>query len=717
MIIFQNFQLCLLLVGTNAFTPLKKHHHLHPNSRSSSASGSSRRDILSCSSTAAAAAAIEDAPSTTASSRSGTSSSSSSSSDIVVLPGQSFRETSVGELSVVSFNMLAPFYHSLGVDDWQERERFATQDRLTRVPLAVQMAQQANADILCLQEVEGGPEHEPMLKELLAKSYDCVDGSTTTSTPGYDSMLWSPLLPNREGDVVGLCIAWRSQKHRLVASDCYKRGMMGQFAETIDADSGTTTTTADGGASASATTGMFAIANVHLPARPSNVMGRLIAMSRTVQKLAAYDPPRRGASPLDGLLVVAGDFNCDQNSVTARLLTTGRSPFGNVRDRNYKANISKVSASKMTHAYRFQDVYDAEEDLRKDYASVTVSLSGRGPGCMDHLFFAQMAKAPPKQQAKPKPINKNERPTAKRRARRTKASRMRARDVGGPNNHISTAVRIESVLATVFKNGTDEDALVKNTQRLETINSGLPNVPAGFPSDHIPIGALFVANPDFQKSAEEDTKSPEEEEKDSINGDAPARQQQQDRSGGVSQTVKRRRENGLQSMSIRRRHNTVLRYVADWLQSRGAQDMVRDQPLYKNPFCQGVDGLKQKSRAPDLMCRLGKDEDSPNNSSSSTLVLIEVTVTAQPDAVRTQKLQKYSDLPALLLSSPAVMKAGLQVVETPLVLVLDELGRIPDETRHDIEVLAALMTDTPEDAKQEAQRFCNRLQAMFTELG
>ncbi len=50
------------------------------------------------------------------------------------------------------------------------------------------------------------------------------------------------------------------------------------------------------------------------------------------------------------------------------------------------------------------------------------------------------------------------------------------------------------------------------------------------------------------------------------------------------------------------------------------------------------------------------------------------------------------------------MKAGLQLVETPLVLlVLDELGRISDETRHDIEVFAALMADTPEDAKQEAQ--------------
>jgi hypothetical protein len=69
----------------------------------------------------------------------------------------------------------------------------------------------------------------------------------------------------------------------------------------------------------------FCVSNVHLPARPSNVMGRLKSMSHTIQKMARLDPRVR-KSPLDGLCVVAGDFNCDQNSVTAKLLTTGYSP-------------------------------------------------------------------------------------------------------------------------------------------------------------------------------------------------------------------------------------------------------------------------------------------------------------------------------------------------------------------------------------------------------
>jgi hypothetical protein len=125
----------------------------------------------------------------------------------IVTPNQSFRETKQGELSVVTFNMLAPFYNSLAIDDWQQREAFAKEDRATRVPLAVQMAKQANGDILCLQEVEGGPELEPILATLLAEPYG--------DTRGYDSFLWAPLMPKRIGDVVGLCVAWRSQRHRV----------------------------------------------------------------------------------------------------------------------------------------------------------------------------------------------------------------------------------------------------------------------------------------------------------------------------------------------------------------------------------------------------------------------------------------------------------------------------------------------------------------------
>jgi hypothetical protein len=72
--------------------------------------------------------------------------------------------------------------------------------------------------------------------------------------------------------------------------------------------------------------------------------------------------PDRRQSPLDGLMMVVGDFNCDSNSVTARLLTTGKSPYGNLKDRNYKANVSKASASQMRYGYRFQNVYDHHAD-------------------------------------------------------------------------------------------------------------------------------------------------------------------------------------------------------------------------------------------------------------------------------------------------------------------------------------------------------------------
>jgi hypothetical protein len=34
------------------------------------------------------------------------------------------RGRSQGELGVVTFNMLAPFYNSLAIDDWQQRKVF-----------------------------------------------------------------------------------------------------------------------------------------------------------------------------------------------------------------------------------------------------------------------------------------------------------------------------------------------------------------------------------------------------------------------------------------------------------------------------------------------------------------------------------------------------------------------------------------------------------------
>lgn len=126
----------------------------------------------------------------------------------IVYPGSSFRKTRDGELSIVSFNMLAPFYHSLAIDDFQERENFVDEDRNVRVPMAIKAVKQTNADVLCLQEVEGGPDYESNLRKLLSEP-------VSDTIEGYDAMFWVPLLPNRQGEIVGLCVAWRSQKHRV----------------------------------------------------------------------------------------------------------------------------------------------------------------------------------------------------------------------------------------------------------------------------------------------------------------------------------------------------------------------------------------------------------------------------------------------------------------------------------------------------------------------
>ena len=593
----------------------------------------------------------------------------------VVPPNGSFRNTQLGEVSIASFNMLAPFYNSLAIDDWKKREIFLSKDRAERVPLSIQMAKQTNADILCLQEVEGMDQEEQFRKWL--KEPIQANGETIS---GYDSLLWTSLLPNRPGDVVGLCVAWRSDKHKLLASDCFKRGMIVQMAEV---ETGAT----------------IALANVHLPAKPSNILGRLKTMSRTITKLACYDAPKRH-SPLDGLLVVCGDFNCDADSVASRLLTTGRSPYGNLRDRNYKANVSKASAAQMRHGYQFQDVY---EHCRNEIAPVTVSLHGRGPGCMDQLFFAQFDKAPKNQQqrlASNKDLIKiTKAKKGKRKSRRQKAIQVRSRERRSSSrrqNSIVTRVKVDTLLATVMEN--DE-------RRLELINRGLPNLEAGFPSDHIPIGAMFVPNPDYQERKSICV----EQALDSVNGSSePQANSVVPREiGGVTTPVRRRREHAAQSISVRRRHNAVLRCVADWLEQLGASDMVRDQPLYKNPIVQGVDGLKKKSRAPDLICRLG-----------SALVVVEVTVSTKPDEVRKQKLQKYSDLGSLLPTSPIVSEAGWKVSEDPFVIVLDTDGRIPDDTKQDILNLAALSMSTSiddETAQNTAKQFCNYMQAMFSE--
>jgi hypothetical protein len=112
----------------------------------------------------------------------------------------------MGEVSIVTMNILAPFYNALAVENWDDRMDFLKKDRTERVPLAINMAKQHNADILCLQEVEGGTDElESVLKHLLAEPLTVDDGNHKLE--GYDMFLWSSLLPNRADNVVGDCVS------------------------------------------------------------------------------------------------------------------------------------------------------------------------------------------------------------------------------------------------------------------------------------------------------------------------------------------------------------------------------------------------------------------------------------------------------------------------------------------------------------------------------
>ena len=484
-------------------------------------------------------------------------------------------------------NLLAPFYNSLGLPQKTttdyERWEFLNNDRTKRVPVAIQMAKNTNADVLCLQEIEGGKLGEAGasegqeftlrddIREWLAESTTTTtsDGGkiTTTTMEGYDSFVWSPLNPNnKRGDVVGLCIAWRSKKHSMVESEGYKRGMVCMLREAASSNSN------DDKEQPRAS---FAIANLHLPARPSNVLGRLSTMSRTIRKLSDLDVamkqnrPKHSANTIDGLIVVAGDFNSDQDSVAARLLSHGYMNYGNVRDRNYKAKVTKASATHMSHPYRFIDSYDhgaeygsgssssrsnsdprfRDGNFRDLYAPVTVSLKGRGPGIMDHLFYATGTKKGKHLHQKPtsaKRINPSQIAMqssgstkdalstslltdhlSKRSKRRKKGE---TRGGGGSegmasaahfsNNSDGARIRVEAVLATVDPQTTTSDGDTASEKRLNIIYEGLPNLEEGFPSDHLPVGVLFSATANNKSKG--DTKAMEIDIADTDADDADA---------------------------------------------------------------------------------------------------------------------------------------------------------------------------------------------------
>ena len=722
----------------------------------------------------------------------------------IVPPNEGFRNTEASggtEVSIASMNLLAPFYNSLQLpqkttSDY-ERWEFLNNDRTQRVPKAIEMAKRTNADVLCLQEIEGGKLGEAGhsegreftlrddIREWLAEPTTIInpDGSIG-SFEGYDSFVWSPLNPNnKRGDVVGLCIVWRSNKHSLVEWEGYRRGMVCMLQEASDGSSSNNSNINAQKAKAS-----FAIANLHLPARPSNVLGRLNTMSKTIRKLGELDKamkkdrPKTTKNTIDGLIVVAGDFNSDQDSVAARLLSRGYTNYGNVRDRNYKAKVTKSSASTMSHPYRFIDSYDHGEEygsgsndprfkngnFRQLYAPVTVSLKGRGPGIMDHLFYStgiqggkahRLRKKPiAVRRANPSQIAMNSSGSSKealsasllqdhlgKRSKRRKKGETRG---GGgsagmasaahySNNSKGAKLRVEAVLATVDNEETDSAK-----KRLKMIHEGLPNVEEGFPSDHLPVGALFSAiqdssscsskeqstdettvlldekatsstldegNETLDKFSEED--SPPCDDADNQNDEIETvsavtndsiQNNNRGQSSGVSASVRRRRTSSRTSFGLRRRHNQVLNGITEWLVGRGATSVVLDKPLYKNDLLARILGpeelkknLKKKSRAPDMMCIFVGD------SGAECLVVVEVAVASDTDKVRGQKASKYKDLIELLENSDKSCHLATIVVQDD--------GEIPDGTRSDIQFLTQLTSasaEEPEEIKIESDRLC-----------
>lgn len=568
-------------------------------------------------------------------------------STTITPPGHCFPDTTPGvQVSIVSMNVLAPAYHFLGNDD----DTAEQQDRLVRVPLAIAQAKRTNADILMLQEAEGR-EHEHLLKRCLQEPIVM----SHRTIPGYDCHVWSALYPNRDDDVVGCAVAWRSDRFRLVSQESYRRGMVVQLQD----EQGNN----------------IVVANLHLFAKPSAIEQRLKAMAGTIRRIQSLElMPNSSSSPLDGLVVLGGDLNCDHPSVTTRLATTGYSPYGRLQDRNYATRITKATAAGMRHSYRFRHVYEGHV---ASAAPVTVSLEGRGPGTMDHLFYISG-----RDRAKQKPLRRapgTSIPLAtagsKRKTRRLRAiARERSRMHGTvQQKHERQPLCVQALLATV------------DPELLPIVNAGLPNVGKGFPSDHLPIGAIFGPDPAYVAAS-----ASESEEASAVIPEPKTRiQPTKHRHSNLSSRAFQRRRASTRSTIVLQRHNAVLRTVAEWLLTNGATDLLRDRPLYQWPWLTSPNSTyRNKMRAPDL-CFVMQD----------TLWIVEVAVRAGVDKVRKEKLRKYDDIVPLLAQAPAVLERKLEVAPV-IVLALETSGRVPESTVQDIERLTTGVSSDPNKRAQ-----------------
>ena len=115
------------------------------------------------------------------------------------------------------------------------------------------------------------------------------------------------------------------------------------------------------------------IANLHLNAKPGAIERRLRAVATTIQCLEHSN----------GLRIIAGDLNCNADSVTLQYMQNGNVGHGTLKDRAFKIKLTKTRASNLQHNLRFKSVYEK----LKTHAPITVSLQNRGRACMDHMLF------------------------------------------------------------------------------------------------------------------------------------------------------------------------------------------------------------------------------------------------------------------------------------------------------------------------------------------
>jgi len=483
----------------------------------------------------------------------------------VLPPDASFPTSEPHQVSVVSYNLLAPYYNTLS--EPLETRPTVYQKDFERYEVSIQKALSTKADILCLQEVED----TEILKNLLTNA-------------GY-KYFWSPLV-NRPEDPVGLALCFPSAWHN-VESVSFRRGNVVHLQN----DHFT-----------------ISIANLHLPAKPSRLASRLRAVRSACKGFDSLPPA--------DLVLAAGDWNGDGSSQAVKLARYGRLGKGKVEDRGFRHKLTKDVVARLHHQYRFQDVYQGS--LRQ-YANVTVSL--HEPVVMDHVLWNVQEQKQPTQR-----VDDSFQVKSRRRSRRLRVAQSR--------ETITTTSqwKVSALLATMD---------LQNPERTHIIHQGLPSLPE-FPSDHLPVGAQWTL---LQKEKVEEQVSP---------------------------SHKKRPTPYQESMATRRRHNAVLRILAEFLESHGAQ-VMRDKTLYSWPWLQGV-SVRHKSRAPDLVALI-----------HSTLLVCEVTVcdTEYLEKRWKAKQNKYADVIPLLQQAQPQLD-----VHEPLVFLFAKSGKHPLQTLKNLKELS-----------------------------